>query len=589
MLDFFSILSKGGLVLWYFQADLLKLDFQAAVNEMIKYALIDKNSGTFHYDKLALQSELDNEFDLVFIVGYQNFLQLAYIDKLLTEVKKRFRDMYKNRLEDGIAGHLETNFDGFDSVFKKTLAQVEYDSKNAVPKKPRAFQQSEKSSKTIKGSGLIETKEEKKRREQEESRMKQLDEPDEDEIQRNIERMKGSYGKSPKPAKKEKGKKKKEARKWPGEGTKEDFKELDYSKKSESNLAADVIKPTTEDKEAKGTMKGEVKGLAVEELDIDSNTSASSSSMLSMFKTLVSQKELTEASIDPILQKYKDNLISKNVASEIATKLISAVKNKLVGQTIGTFSSIKKAVFNGLEESLVQILTPRRRVDILRDVLHAKGEGRPYSITFCGVNGVGKSTNLAKICFWLVENGFRIMIAACDTFRAGAVEQLKTHVHRINGVHADSVKLFEQGYGKDPATIAMHAISAARDQGYDVCLIDTAGRMQDNEPLMRALAKLIAINRPDAVLFVGEALVGNDAIDQLTKFNKSLANHSQSTNPRLIDGIVLSKFDTIDDKVGAAISMTYTTGQPIVFIGTGQTYKDLNSLNPKAVVNLLLR
>jgi signal recognition particle receptor subunit alpha len=132
------------------------------------------------------------------------------------------------------------------------------------------------------------------------------------------------------------------------------------------------------------------------------------------------------------------------------------------------------------------------------------------------------------------------MIAACDTFRAGAVEQLKTHVHRINGVHADSVKLFEQGYGKDPATIAMHAISAARDQGYDVCLIDTAGRMQvfcariyelpqeriqDNEPLMRALAKLIAINRPDAVLFVGEALVGNDAIDQLTKFNKSLANH----------------------------------------------------------------
>lgn len=336
-------------------------------------------------------------------------------------------------------------------------------------------------------------------------------------------------------------------------------------------------------------MRGEVKGLVVEELDIDSNTSATSSSMLSMFKTLVSQKELTEASIDPILQKYKDNLISKNVASEIATKLISAVKNKLVGQTIGTFSSIKKAVFNGLEESLVQILTPRRRVDILRDVLHAKGEGRPYSITFCGVNGVGKSTNLAKICFWLVENGFRIMIAACDTFRAGAVEQLKTHVHRINGVHADSVKLFEQGYGKDPATIAMHAISAARDQGYDVCLIDTAGRMQDNEPLMRALAKLIAINRPDAVLFVGEALVGNDAIDQLTKFNKSLANHSQSNNPRLIDGIVLSKFDTIDDKVGAAISMTYTTGQPIVFIGTGQTYKDLNSLNPKAVVNLLLR
>ena len=94
----------------------------------------------------------------------------------------------------------------------------------------------------------------------------------------------------------------------------------------------------------------------------------------------------------------------------------------------------------------------------------------------------------------------------------------------------------------------MHAISAARDQQYDVVLIDTAGRMQDNEPLMRALSKLIAVNRPDAILFVGEALVGNDAVDQLTKFNQALANHSHSKQPRLIDGIVLSKFDTIDDK-----------------------------------------
>lgn len=261
----------------------------------------------------------------------------------------------------------------------------------------------------------------------------------------------------------------------------------------------------------------------------------------------------------------------------------------MIGKNIGTFASIKKSVFNAIEESLVQILTPRRRVDILRDVLHAKEQGRPYAITFCGVNGVGKSTNLAKIAFWLVENGFRIMIAACDTFRAGAIEQLRTHSHRINGLHPDSVQVFQQGYGKDAATIAMHAISAARDQKYDVVLIDTAGRMQDNTPLMRALSKLIAVNRPDLVLFVGEALVGNDAVDQLTKFNEALANHSNSKDPRLIDGIVLSKFDTIDDKVGAAISMTYTTGQPIVFIGTGQTYADLKSLNPRAVVNILLR
>ncbi|KAM7290010.1 putative signal recognition particle receptor, alpha subunit [Ixodes scapularis] len=130
---------------------------------------------------------------------------------------------------------------------------------------------------------------------------------------------------------------------------------------------------------------------------------------------------------------------------------------------------------------------------------------------------------------------------------------------------------------------------AARETKIDVVLIDTAGRMQDNEPLMRALAKLITVNSPDLVLFVGEALVGNEAVDQLVKFNQALADHSSQENPHLIDGIVLTKFDTIDDKVGAAISMTYITGQPIVFVGTGQTYIDLKTINAKAVVHALMK
>ncbi|XP_016118501.1 signal recognition particle receptor subunit alpha-like [Sinocyclocheilus grahami] len=135
----------------------------------------------------------------------------------------------------------------------------------------------------------------------------------------------------------------------------------------------------------------------------------------------------------------------------------------------------------------------------------------------------------------------------------------------------------------------MEAIAFARNQVFDVVLIDTAGRMQDNGPLMTALAKLIAVNTPDLVLFVGEALVGNEAVDQLVKFNQALADHSKTDKPRLIDGIVLTKFDTIDDKVGAAISMTYITGQPIVFVGTGQTYSDLRSLNARAVVSALMK
>merc|ERR1712243_465781 len=173
-----------------------------------------------------------------------------------------------------------------------------------------------------------------------------------------------------------------------------------------------------------------------------------------------------------------------------------------------------------------------------------------------------------------------------------------THTRRLNSLHPVSdkdggrpmVQLYEKGYGKDAAGIALEAINHARDSHIDVVLVDTAGRMQDNEPLMRSLAKLITVNDPDLVLFVGEALVGNEAVDQLVKFNQALSDYSPSkTNPHLIDGIVLTKFDTIDDKVGSAISMTYITGQPILFVGTGQTYTDLKLLNAKSVVQSLMK
>lgn len=318
--------------------------------------------------------------------------------------------------------------------------------------------------------------------------------------------------------------------------------------------------------------------------------------MFSVLKGLVSSKSLKTEDLEPALEKMKDLLIAKNVASDISISLCDSVRTKLEGKILGTFQSVASTVKSTLEDSLVQILSPKRRVDILRDAYEAKKNNKPYVMSFCGVNGVGKSTNLAKICFWLIENNFRVLIAACDTFRAGAVEQLRTHTRHLNALHpADKhgnqtmVQLFEKGYGKDAAGIAMEAIRFAKDSRIDIVLIDTAGRMQDNEPLMRALAKLIKVNEPDLVLFVGEALVGNEAVDQLVKFNRALEDYSNSSNPRTIDGIVLTKFDTIDDKVGAAISMTYITGQPIVFVGTGQTYTDLKTLNAKAVVHALMK
>lgn len=175
------------------------------------------------------------------------------------------------------------------------------------------------------------------------------------------------------------------------------------------------------------------------------------------------------------------------------------------------------------------------------------------------------------------------MLWACDTFRAGAVEQLRTHARCLD------LELFEKGYGKDPAEIARNALKYASWQGIDVVLIDTAGRMQGNEPLMKEIWKLVSYNQPDLVLFVGEWLVGNDGIDQVQKFNRSLVDMSPDrSNPRGIDGMLLTKYDTVDDKVGAALSMVYVSGQPVIFVGTGQKYPNLKKLQVKEVCNQLL-
>lgn len=236
---------------------------------------------------------------------------------------------------------------------------------------------------------------------------------------------------------------------------------------------------------------------------------------------------------------------------------------------------------DSIKEALQQVLTPNRSVHLLREIEVVRREKKTYVISLVGVNGVGKSTSLSKLAYWLVQHKFTIMVAACDTFRSGAVEQLRTHCQRLK------IQLFDRGYDKDPATVAHEAIKQADRQGIDIVLIDTAGRMQDNEPLMRSLAKLINVNKPDLVLFVGEALLGNEATIQLKAFERRLCDLSLHKSS-IIDGIILSKFDTIDDKVGSALSMVYSSGIPILFVGCGQTYADLRTFSIESVIDLLL-
>jgi len=456
-------------------------------------------------------------------------------------------------------GKFSCDFSGFSSTFQRMLKEAEELSKDKAPVTMRTYQDSNKSKKNVgsmierkdsedlKKVGKKKNKANKVGKEEKEAgetgevcvRNHQdgmvnmngasavmtngvADGLDEETIQANIQKLrerglgKGKKAQKPEEPKHSPGdvrKKGKENRQWDLHGKARDAETLDYSRKEGEVDENEMVMAYGES--LRGQMIGELKDIESEDDEItqseqddtadsrpagDVNKKAGRGfGFLNSLRGLVTSKTLTQADVQPVLDKMRDHLIAKNVASDIAEKLCDSVATKLEGRVLGTFGTVAATVKTALMESCTQILTPRRRVDILRDTMDSRHRGVPYVAVFCGVNGVGKSTNLAKICFWLIENGFRVLIAACDTFRAGAVEQLRTHCRKLNALHpqlADgrqAVQLYEKGYGKDAASIASEAISHARDQKFDVVLVDTAGRMQDNVPLMRSLAKLIKV------------------------------------------------------------------------------------------------
>ncbi|GBC16724.2 uncharacterized protein OCT59_026542 [Rhizophagus irregularis] len=1044
MLDFFTILTKGGIVLW--SKSFTRIT-SSPVNSLIGDVLIEERAGENSYtkDSYSLKWTFANELDLIFVAAYQKILQLAYIEELLATVKKFFCDKFANFIKD--SGKLH-KFD-FDEDFGAILNKIEEKDSKSHEKlsKPRPFEKTKKFKETAEGSKKLSVSD--------------ISKPptnpiiSEDEIARNIEELHRYNGKRGRGGRKQSGTgrpnvssdEKKQARKktmrvWDDKVSKAEMESLDYSgDKGDSDKSSSVDPQNLVDQNQLGQFQDgyyEVQDIGqdddedeFEEDDYNETNDTSvennsGSSILSFFKSITGQKEITEQDLVPVLAKMKEHLIKKNVAADIAAHLCDSVARNLVGQKTGSFKSIQSTVKQSMEMSLKRILTPKTSVDLLRDIAQAQSDSRPYTICFIGVNGVGKcfakgtkilmydgthqnveelnvgnqimgdddnprtiqsttkgegimyriipndkgpakffecndqhilvlkfaaepymrseeipiinrsprirlfwyeydtqnnmivkkndsfyygpgedypkkevakraairemarrpnlvssdfiweipikdfltasdeiqrsclmfkpnqvifksvqgrfrvilskilgvsptnsqisaaswlvgvwigggivkspiiyvnenekeilraieqysemlnwrymkelhkaklddsewkisfmsdndiengfyvllqtldildtkkvtpvimtdeldqvrlpllagildisshlleenrnyryvyrslherceqicnlanlsgfystnivsnmkecsdnittpscctiisgnkleklplvisrkkvfrnrdhpkfnrdmvwgfkvekvglgsyygfkvdknerilladltvshnSTNLSKTCFWLLQNGLKVLIAACDTFRSGAVEQLRVHVRNLNALGQNSnVELYERGYGKDAAGIAKDAINYAKINKFEVVLIDTAGRMQDNEPLMRALAKLVSVNNPDKIIFVGEALVGNEAVDQLTKFNQALKDFSGLQNPRHIDGMILTKFDTVDDKVGAALSMTYTTGQPILFVGTGQTYTDLKNMRVGHIIHSLLK
>ncbi|KAI0147530.1 SRP54-domain-containing protein [Xylariaceae sp. FL1272] len=311
-----------------------------------------------------------------------------------------------------------------------------------------------------------------------------------------------------------------------------------------------------------------------------------------LFRGVVGGKTLTKEDLDKAMKGMEDHLLKKNVAREAALRLCEGVEKELVGLKTGTFESINARIAKAMEASLTKMLTPTSSLDLLREIdavtkpsVTSMRKARPYVISIVGVNGVGKSTNLSKICFFLLQNKYKVLIAAGDTFRSGAVEQLKVHVRNLKELterEGGKVEIFEKGYGGDAATVAKDAVREAANEGYDVVLIDTAGRRHNDQRLMSSLEKFAKFAQPDKILMVGEALVGTDSVAQARNFNSSFGPG------RTLDGFIISKCDTVGDMVGTLVSIVHATNVPVLFVGVGQHYSDIRNFSVKWAVEKLL-
>jgi len=604
MLDNFTIFSRGGVKLFSWSAIPLK---GSPINTLVSDVLLEERSGlqTFNYTsgstKYTLRWTFHNELDIVFVAVYQSILQLAYVEDLLAKVKEVFASNYKPSTID---------YPEFVDEFLRLQALHEKKAdaaKAGVTKSPTASKGQSAPGKKGKGQDSVKGKPEALAA----ADAEKADDGGAEEGGNGGESSPGAFdvsklkrrtsraasiagGSSPKNVPRKVDSKGKKMRVW--DGGEPGDQQLDFSKgKPEDSVGGEDMGPLVTGKSMMEDDDDDDNYEEDEDEDEDEEDEGTGGGskkrgwMANMLRGVSGKTVLDQQDIDPMLETLKSRLMSKNVAAEIADKLCESVASRLLGTKLGSFQRVSTTVHTAMHHALTRILTPRRNVDIMQDIIAAKQNNKVYSIVFIGVNGVGKSTNLAKVAYWLLQHDMKVMIAACDTFRAGAVEQLKTHCRRLEATTGVNVPLFERGYEKDPAAVAMEGMRAAKKAGCDVLLVDTAGRMQDNKPLMEALSKLIDVNNPDLCLFVGEALVGNDAVDQLKKFNQWLLDLSTKTPPHLIDGIVLTKFDTVDEKVGAALSMVYESGAPVMFVGCGQTYTDLRKLNVKQITNGLLK
>ncbi|HIF15756.1 MAG TPA: signal recognition particle-docking protein FtsY [Candidatus Poseidoniales archaeon] len=274
--------------------------------------------------------------------------------------------------------------------------------------------------------------------------------------------------------------------------------------------------------------------------------------------------------LDELLEELEWALLEADMSSDAVAEVLAALRKELVGSQLRKGANLAKVVEASLKRALHTLLEADYwDFNATVDGMIEAGD-TPVVIMLVGVNGTGKTTTTAKIAYRLKNEGRTVVAAAADTFRAGAIEQLETHCERIG------IKCISSQRGGDAAAIARDAVESAKAKGVDVVLVDTAGRMQNKTNLMNELNKVHRVCQPHLVLFVGDALAGNDAVEQAVQFQKILN----------FDGAVLAKMDT-DAKGGAGLSIAFSTSRPIVLAGIGQEYDDLIQFDPDWLLDQL--
>ena len=282
------------------------------------------------------------------------------------------------------------------------------------------------------------------------------------------------------------------------------------------------------------------------------------SSFFNRFKT-----KLTEEKFDELFQELEMALLQNNVALEVVEDIKKYLRDELVGKNLSDIKieeKLKKAIEN------VLINPP----DFIKEIKRTLAVKKPFVIAFVGINGSGKTTTIAKVTNLLKNNKFSVCLAAADTFRAASIEQLQQHADKLQ------VHLIKKDYNSDPASVGFEAIQYAKKHSIDIVLIDTAGRMNTKDSLMKEMEKIIKVCKPDMKIFIGESITGNDATEVARAFNNSID----------LTGIILSKAD-VDEKGGTSLSVSYVTKKPIFFLGVGQSYNDLEVFDKKKIIKRL--